>query len=211
MRSGSTSLGGVSAMAGGILALVITPVFATSYLAPDEEASTPLIDAIRPSLEPLLDFASVERVYRTYGLAYLVCALLMFYGYFAFRSRIALRGPDAPHRALTVLIVGWPVFLIGLLGDYAISDALGDVLHGVFFLVEMLGLLAILVGGTMLGLRLRRTDVPSPTAWMLVLVIPIGIAGVILLGHLPSGPMVGVCLASIVVGYTLLSDQALAA
>jgi hypothetical protein len=211
MRSGSTSFGGVSAMAGGILALVITPIFATSYLASDEEATAPLIDAIRPSLEPLLDFASVERVYRTYGLGYFFSALLMFYGYYAFRSRIALRGPDAPHRALTVLIVGWPIFLIGLLGDYGIGDAFGDALHWVFFLVEMLGLLAILVGSTMLGFRLRRMDVPSPMAWMLILVTPIGIAGVILLGHLPSGPMVGVCLASIVVGYTLLSDRSLVA
>lgn len=207
MRSGSGSIDGVAAVAGGLLALIVTPLFAASYLSPDEDAPNRLIEGVRSSMEPLLDFGSVERVYRTYGLAYFACAVLMFIGFYAYRRRIALRGPDAPHRALTIMFIGWLVFLVGLFGDYAISDRLGDVLHGLFFGVEMLGLLAILVGSTMLGLRLRRTQEPALVAWTLVLVVPLGIVGVVLLGHLPSGQMLCVCLASVAMGFALLTGR----
>lgn len=197
---------GLAAIVGAVLSILLTPVFASAYLEQEEESPTPLIDGLRSVVEPLLGFASVETVYRTYGLIYLVASLMMLYGFLALRARLEGNSLRVPHRGLSVSLIGWLMFVVGLIGDYVMGDAFGSVLHDISFLIEVLGILVLLIGTLMTGLGTRRSNLmPSWLAWLLVLALPLGVVGLILISHIPSGPMLGVSLASIGVGYTLLS------
>jgi hypothetical protein len=66
--------GGLAAMAGGIVGIAYSPLYALAYFATKDEESSleaPWVAAwagvLRPVLEPLLMFASPEAVYLTYG------------------------------------------------------------------------------------------------------------------------------------------------
>ena len=196
-----TRWGGLAAMAGGALDILLTPVFASAYLHSEEVSPTFLVDAFRSAVDPLLGFASVETVYRTYGRVYLLPAVLMFLGFLALRSVLAGRVGGVAARGLGVALAGWVMVLVGLVGDYWVGDAFGDILHNLSFLVETLGILVVLIGSLLVGLAARRTGLlPRSAAWSLILALPLAIVGLVLTGHLPSGPMLGVSVASIIVG-----------
>jgi hypothetical protein len=200
--------GGVAALIGGVAALLVTPVFAVSYLEPTEESPTFLIDAIRPVVEPLLGFASVDTVYRSYGLLYLVATGFMFVGFLALRAHIRRPLAERGSRGLTVAFVGWLMVLIGLAGDYGIGDALGNEIHIAAFLIEMLGVLSVLIGLLLVGIQSRRSrSLPGLVSWSLIAALPLGIVGVVLLSHLPSGPMLGINIAWVTVGLALLKEN----
>jgi len=179
---------------------LLTPPFASAYLGWAEESPTPLIDKLRSAVDPLLGFASVDTVYQTYGRLYLLAALLMLAGLVALRPQVAGRLGRLGDRGLVVLVVGWVMFVVGLVGDYVI----GEVLHGLSFTVEGLGILVLLVGALLVGVSARRTRVlPAPVALLLILALPLAFIGTFLIGHLPSGPMLGVSAAWVGLGSSM--------
>jgi hypothetical protein len=207
MEEGWGRWAGIASLIGGVVALLVTPVFAASYLDAEEESPTFLIDGIRPVVDPLLGFASVDTVYRIYGLLYLVATGLMFIGFLALRADIRGRSTGLGSRGLTVAFVGWVMVLIGLVGDYGIGDALGDEIHIAAFLIETLGILIVLIGLLLVGIGARRSGIlPGWVSWPLIVALPLGIIGLILLSHLPSGPMLGLNIASVIVGYALWKE-----
>lgn len=197
-------------MVGGVLALLLTPPFASAYLGWAEESPTPLIDTLRSAVDPLLGFASVDTVYQIYGRLYLLAALLMLAGLVVLRPQVAGHLGRLGDRGLVVL-VGWVMFVVGLVGDYVIGENFGEVLHGLSFTVEGLGILVLLVGALLVGAGARRTGVlPAPVAWLLILALPLAIIGTFLIGHLPSGPMLGVSAAWVGLGSSLRSGTTVA-
>lgn len=194
-------------MVGGVLALLLTPPFASAYVGWAEESPTPLINTLRSVVAPLLGFASVDAVYQTYGRLYLLAALLMLAGLVVLRPQVAGHLGRLGDRGLVVLVVGWGMFVVGLVGDYVI----GEVLHGLSFTVEGLGILVLLVGTLLVGIGARRTaDLPTPVALLLILALPLACIGTFLIGHLPSGPMVGVCAAWVGLGFSMRSGTIVA-
>jgi hypothetical protein len=191
-------------MVGGVLALLLTPPFASAYVGWAGESPTPLINTLRSAVAPLLGFASVDVVYQTYGRLYLLAALLMFAGLVVLRPQVARHLGRLGDRGLVVLVVG-------LVGDYVIGETFGEVLHGLSFTVEGLGILVLLVGTLLVGIGGRRTaDLPTPVALLLILALPLACIGTFLIGHLPSGPMVGVCAAWVGLGSSMRSGTTVA-
>ena len=204
-------LGGWAAMVGGVLALLLTPPFASAYVGWAGESPTPLINTLRSAVAPLLGFASVDAVYQTYGRLYLLAALLMLAGLVVLRPQVARHLGRLGDRGLVVLVVGWAMFVVGLVGDYVIGETFGEVLHGLSFTVEGLGILVLLVGTLLVGIGARRTaDLPPPVALLLILALPLACIGTFLIGHLPSGPMVGVCAAWVGLGSSMRSGTTVA-
>ena len=203
--------GGWAAMVGGVLALLLTPPFASAYLGWAEESPTPLIDKLRSAVDPLLGFASVDTVYQTYGRLYLLAALLMLAGLVVLRPQVAGRLGRLGDRGLVVLVVGWVMFVVGLVGDYVIGEVFGEVLHGLSFTVEGLGILVLLVGVLLVGVSARRTGVlPAPVALLLILALPLAFIGTLLIGHLPSGPILGVSAAWVGLGSSMRLSTSIA-
>jgi hypothetical protein len=205
---GSGHWGGLAAIVGGLGALLFTPVFALAYLDPAEESPTFLIDAIRTAMNPPLGFASVDTVYRTFGLWYIVATTLMFVGFVALRAHLRPLLAGRGSRWLMITSIGWGMLLVGLVGNYGIGEALSSGIHMLAFLVEMVGGLLLLLGLLMVGIGLQRsTTIPVWISWSLIAVLPLGIAGVIPLGHLPSGPMLGLNIAWLIVGFGLWREH----
>lgn len=203
--------GGWAAMAGGVFALLLTPPFAMAYVGWAEESPTPLMDMLQPVLDPLLGFASVDTVYQTYGRLYLLAALLMLAGLVVLRSQVAGQLGRSGNQGLVVLVVGWAMFVVGLVGDYVMGETFGEVLHGLSFTVEGLGILVLLVGALLVGMSSRRTGVlPALVAWLLILALPLAFIGTFLTGHAPSGPMLGASAAWVGLGSNIRSGTTIA-
>jgi hypothetical protein len=146
--------------------LLFTPVFALAYLDPAEESPTFLIDAIRTAMNPPLGFASVDTVYRTFGLWYIVATTLMFVGFVALRAHLRPLLAGRGSRWLMITSIGWGMLLVGLVGNYGIGEALSSGIHMLAFLVEMVGGLLLLLGLLMVGIGLQRsTTIPVWISW----------------------------------------------
>ncbi len=203
---------GISAMAGGILALLITPVLAASYPEAWEDWTTPVIEAIRSVAEPVLGFDSGATVYQTWGRIYAVPVVLMAFGMIPFplpaRDRVGLIGGAG----VFLSTAGWTMATVGVVVDYVIGRTWGASVYDASFIAEILGALALLAGALLTGLAARREGaVPSWACWALVLALPLGLVGVTALAHIPSGPMTGGCVVSIATGYLLWSGTAASA
>lgn len=200
---------GISAMAGGILALLITPIVAASYPEAWEDWTTPVIEAIRSVAEPLLGFDSEATVYQTWGRIYAVPVVLMAAGMIPFpiltRGRLRLIGGAG----VFLSMAGWAIATAGVVGDYVIGKTWGASLYDASFIAEILGALALLVGALLTGLAVQREGtLPSWVSWTLILALPLGLVGMTALAHIPSGPMIGGCVVSIATGYLLWSGTA---
>lgn len=53
--------------------------------------------------------------------------------------------------------MGWVFFVVGIIGGYVPGNVMGELVYNLSFLVEMLGVLANLMGFTLLGISLRPT------------------------------------------------------
>ncbi|MBK5305069.1 MAG: hypothetical protein JJD92_00120 [Frankiaceae bacterium] len=120
----------------------------------------------RDALEPLLDWASADTVYTTYGkawtpilLAALLCALTVF------RRRTPTGAEKWGWRMTLVGLVG---MTIGVTGSYW-TPALDE-----FFLVALPFMLIAMIGGIVLGIGLlRRGFRPRATAVLLIAWLPL--------------------------------------
>jgi hypothetical protein len=193
---------GWAAIAGSVTALLMTPPFATAYFLayPGEDPFPFWYDAVRPRLDPLLTFASSERVYATYGRIYNLVYLL-FIPVVAGVHRAHSSSPSRlEKRGHAMLMCGLIATTLGVAGDYW-----GD---GIGFGVEVLGLLSMIVGVSVWGIALVRGKVvPALWAWLMVICGPAAIASLALIGHLPSGPTMSFAIVWLVVGCLMLSDR----
>jgi len=172
-----TRWAGVAAIVGGLMAILLTPPFATAYFLafPGEDPLPFWFEAAESRLKPSLTGADV---YETYGRIYnLVYVLFLPAAYMLHQ----LHGPSASRlerRGFRVVISGLVLTIVGVTGDYWAN--------GVGFILEVPGLLILGVGMSIYGVALRRSEVlPSSCAWMFMLCGPGLVGFTVLVGHIP--------------------------
>ena len=187
-------------MLGGVVAILLTPPFATAYFLayPGEDTLPFWHDALEPRLDPLLTFASSEAVYATYGRVYNLVYLLFIPLVVVLHRAVAPAPGRLERRGYVVLVSGLIATTLGVAGDYW-----GN---GIGFPLEVLGLLLMVVGVTMWGAALVPNEVvPDSWAWLLVSCGPAAFATTALAGHLPSGPTLSFAIGWLVLGCLLMA------
>jgi hypothetical protein len=181
---------GLAAILGGVLGIVLTPIL--TYL-----------------------YATNSDVYGYFGRAYFPVYLGCIVGLAALsalrRKNPELQTSDKPDEERLIVGItffGLAVGMVGTVLDYwAGSPGEGFTQAQVTgYFIEILGLLFVLLGSTLLGLQYRRTNaVPALVAWLLIAAGPGGLLLSFL--HIPSGAMLLFCCAWVVLGYLLLTGK----
>jgi hypothetical protein len=194
--SGIVRWGGLAAMLGGTLGIVLAPIL--TYL-------------LTTSSGAYLIFG------KGYFLVYLGC-LAGLMGLNAQRMR-SPRRPNMERLGLRVTFVGLATSLVGdilaywgdIFGGELLAEGEFTAVQSGGVIVEVLGLLLLLVGSVILGVTYLRANVlPRLLAWLLILAGPGGVLLSFAL-HFPSGTMLLFCVAWVVLGYTLWSGRSAAA
>jgi hypothetical protein len=181
------------AAAAAVAAVVLAPLLALSWFATEGGSDTrddPTVaawaDPARAVLEPLLTWASADRVYATYVQAFallfpavLLCAL-------AVRSRY--QGPGRFELwAWRVALAGYGLSCAAIFGAFVVLFAgeRADAALNVVYLALMLpSMLLGAVGSTLLGIALlRNRRTPRATGWLLALTLPAAVVLPEVLGH----------------------------
>lgn len=180
------------ALTAALLGSLVAPVVAVSYLhTPEgvEYLEQPSIAAwVGPAtvlLRPLLDGLGVDRVYLVGTQAMAVLWLATVAAALAVARRRRPAGLERVWWWIALLGYGW--FAAGLLGFGLLAGLLppADAAADVVFLAGMLpGLLASLIGSSLLGIgMLRRRDPGRGAAWLLALAVPLWLFANLVLGH----------------------------
>ncbi len=114
-----------------------------------------------------------EAIYDRYGMAYLVAVGLVTASLFAL---------SRPMRSRRVVLVGLVVLCLGIFADYAVPN---DVVGGVGFVLEGIGMLVVAVG---VGVVVRESAGALVGAGAALGTLGCMVAGGALMGHIPSGP-----------------------
>lgn len=190
---------GVAAIIGGLMAIVLTPPFATAYFLayPGEDPLPFWFEAAEARLEP---FVTGAGVYETYGRIYNLVYVLFLPAAYVLHQ---LHGPSASRlerRGFRVVITGLGLTIVGVAGDYWAN--------GIGFILEVPGLLILGVGMSIYGVALRRSGVlPNSCAWMFLLCGPGLVGFTALVGHVPSGPTFPLALTWLAAGGALLNFE----
>src|SRR5918994_4908691 len=186
--------GGLAAMLGSLIGLVLAPINTSAYALSENGAgqTPPWEPALGALLGPLFAFASPEAVYASYGKLYLLVFSGFLLGLVALRARRRGHAGRLEHWGYRLCLAGFALNLMGNIGDYWYRGGVGesevDALG--YLLGTVLGLLLLVAGSALLGIGLLRAGTPPHLgAWLLVLALP-GIALLTLLGfgNAPSGP-----------------------
>lgn len=186
---------------GGLAALLITPPFALSYYSAygmPGESPAPWLAALRDPLnEAGLLGVSPVLSYDRYGVLYLAAWLLALGGFAGQVHRRWERSSRQLRRAWTAVLASLGLVALGIAGDYAVPD---DIDGGLGFLVTNVGLLGVMAAFAFLGWALRAEHHDRRvTAWCVGLLgLWAAVGGLLLVGHIPSGPGAGLALASLV-------------
>ena len=191
---------GLAAIAGALIAIVLTPPFATAYFLayPGYDVPPFWLPFLEPRLGPVLSFAPADEVYETYGRIYNLAYLLFLPAAFALHRLHRGSANRWEKRGFVVLVAGLLATFVGVAGDYWA--------HGIGFLLEVLGLLVLMIGSLVYGIALLRIGVaPRWVAWSFVLAGPGALLFMFLIGHIPSGPTFPLAICWLLVGFMLLS------
>lgn len=202
--------GGLAAVLGSLLGILVAPVITSAYSLSEDGAglSPPWEPAFSDLLSSLFGFASPEAVYSTYGKLYFVVFLGFLLGLMALRVQQRGHVGRLGEWGLRLSLIGVVLNLFGDIADYWVGEDTWFEELG-FLLGELLGLLSLMVGSTMLGIALLRArTTPRVGAWLLILSLP-GIILLLLVGfaNIPSGPALWFCFAWLVLGRSLWSSR----
>lgn len=189
------------AIVSSVLMVLFSPLLAMSYFASEDGAPSYAAGTVhawaepaRRVFEPLLTFASADRVYATYALvvAFLVPALPL--AVWAVRRARALQAGTFESRASWVVAVAWSLFSASLLVvtlalQVNPADVSGNSMVNAGFLAGMIpGLLIGCLGSAVLGTSLLRHGfLPRGAAVLILLAFPLWIVGSDVLGHNSMG------------------------
>lgn len=182
---------GLSALVLAVASLVLAPLNALARMQTEsgrsdlenEYAAWWAEPALRLLHDSLLDFASADTVYITYGKFYGVAMLAVLACVLAARSRRPAPTGRAERWGWRLTIGSFALILVGhvayywLLGTWWMftgdGEAWGDAAH----LVVLLGLLVGVPGGILLGIGLLRGGFrPRFAAWVILLDLPLSLA-----------------------------------
>ncbi len=197
-------------MLGGILCLLLTPVQASIWSGSD---SPPVVLAAGP----LLDLA--DRIHGSFGPRfgldeYYFYGRMFFLVYLAAIAGLvslhALQSGGGPGERVwfRVVLAGLVVALAGDIVAYwgGSGDISESPVQGLGFTIEMLGILAMLIGSLFYGrVTLHGDAVPDWVAWLLMVAGPAAVPVVFLTNYIPHGAVLPFSLAMAIGGYFLLT------
>ena len=201
---------GLLALLGAIIAILISAPISIAYFRAYGNSvgePTPVwLAALESALPTLLDFAERTRVYQTYGRIFLVTILLTMPGLLCLKGQIGT--------STRLSRWGWRTFFAGVLfmalgifGDYCCDQNGFWVSTG--FALEMVGMVVLWLGAVLYGVAaLREDNVPRWIGGLLIGIAPVGILGLGILGHIPSGPLLGYFIFWLGVGPFLMMNKA---
>jgi hypothetical protein len=194
-----TSWAGISAITGGVLAILLTVPFAAAFFrAYGGLDPTPFwLSVLRPVVQPLLSLGQPVAVYNAFGRVYDLVYILLLPAALVLRDIHRPLDSKFEKSAFMLTIVGLFASFIGVAGDYW-ADGIG-------FPLELIGLFLLASGASLSGIAsLRRRILPRWVSWLMLLCLPGLFAFSILIGHIPAGPTFAVALAYIGIGWVLL-------
>lgn len=195
-------------MFGGIAAVVIGPLAALA----SERAYAVYIGEIPPPpdrLVPLLTFSDPPHVYATYGRLWVPIVLLFLSGAWAVRTAWEPVLSRWGKRGATLLTVGLAFQVPGNIGDYWLGSArIGQLGWGASFLLTLLGLGLVSIGGVLLGITIVRSRrLPWVTGLALAL-LPVGFLLAPVVPNLPAAATIVAGVTWTVTGATLVRNPA---
>ena len=211
-RSNLIRWGGLAAMLGSLIGLLLAPIITSAYSLSEDGAGQPppWEPALGTLLGPLFTFASPGAVYATYGKMYLLVFLGFLLGLVALRARRSGRAGRLEKWGYRLSSTGLALNLLGNIGDYwyrgGVGESGADTLG--FLLGTVLGLLLLVAGSALFGTGLLKAGTaPRLGAWLLVLGLPgIALLNFLGFGNAPSGPALWFCFAWLVLGWSLWSS-----
>src|SRR5687768_16342895 len=110
---------GLAAVMGGVLAIVLTPPFASAYFAayPGFDVPPLWLAFLRPALMPWLTFAPPIRVYNLYGRVYELVYLLLLPAVFGVHRLRRTTTGRAEKWGFVMVVVGLICSFVGVAGD----------------------------------------------------------------------------------------------
>jgi hypothetical protein len=152
--------------------------------------------ALTPLREPLVGGRFREHpVFRPYNIVLVVIALLLSLGLLALHNQYKGRHGRLGTAGAVVIFAGYALLFIGSMPATLLSP---DGLRGLIMAGQDLGFLGALVSGVgaiLLGISLWRARVtPRLGALLLVIALPIGFVGVVLLSAVASADIAGLAL-----------------
>lgn len=196
-----------AAVAGGIVGVLFWPLHSLAYLA-TKDGGDPVLnwaDTGRDVFGPLLDWDSVDTVYKTYGKLWLIVVAGFLLGLIALRAAREGKGKPAglERWGWRIALAGYSLLLLGVTVEYFTPW-----LDFGFVAFSGPGLLLGLIGSTLLGAGLLRGGPETRVgAWLLALSIPLLLAMTAVFGHLSAG-LLPLDLAWIAIGLALLRGGA---
>ena len=180
-----------------VIMVLFAPLLAMSYFATKDGAEMLKMASVRawaaPArrlFEPMLSFASADRVYATYSLLIaLVIPALPLAAWAVRRARLPLAG-TFERRASWLVAAAWSVFSASLLVvavalQIKPANSSGNSVINVVFLAGMIpGLLIGCLGSAPLGVSLLRHGfLPRIAGFIITLALPLWVLSTFLLGH----------------------------
>lgn len=195
-------LGGLAAMVGGAIEILLAPFINSAYSMTEVGADLvpPWEPALSNALRPLFTFAPPYAVYETYGKLHVLVFLGLLFGLLGLGAWRGERAGRLERWGYRLSFAGLVLNLPGNLLDYWIpgnndAGSLG------FVLGTVPGLLLLAAGSIALGVALLRAGEARHPGWLLVLSLP----GAVVLGLLgfsnaPANPMLWLAVAWLLLG-----------
>lgn len=153
----------------------------------------------------LFDFASLTQVYQVYGRIYSLVIPLSLPALIVLKKQM---GTDT-----RLSLWSWRIFwsgallgALGIIGDYWADP--DSIWFRVGFILELIGILVLWVGGILYGITaFRERHVPRWIGGTMIGIAPVGIIGLVLLFHIPSGLLLGYVIFSLLIGVRLMQGS----
>lgn len=192
---------GTLAILAAIIALLLSPPFAAAFFRayPGFEIPPAWVSEMGSVFKSLLDFAPSRDVYQIYGRYYSVVIPLTVPAMISLRKDL-IGEDDRLERGWRVFFAGVLILGLGIIGDYWPNQ--DSFWVGLGFTLELIGTLLLWGGAIYYGIQVRRNFFPQNWTGIALFGIPvIGMLGMGLLAHIPSGPLFGYVLFWLVQGY----------
>lgn len=203
MSQQTAKWGGVSGLAGGILACLLTPLMSIGYYRAYGGHETPpfWMASVAPHFEFLFDLADERTVYAAFGKLFSVVYILFLPGVWALHRRQSKAASKLEKFGFGFLTLALLVSFVGVGFDY------WGIRAG--WTIELLGMLLLQLGATVYGAAsLRLKIIPLFPALLLTAAIPLVIASFLLFKQIPSAPTLPFAVASLLTGvYIIRADK----
>lgn len=200
--------GGLAAVVGGVIEILVAPLINSAYSMTEVGAglAPPWEPALSDTLGPLFAFAPPEAVYETYGKFHFLVFLGLLFGLLGLRVWRGERAGRLERWGYRLSFVGLVLNLLGNVFDYWVPGnsapgEFGSAGDWGFLLGTVLGLLLLVVGSVLLGVALLRAGEARLPAWLLVLALPGGVVlGFLGFSNAPANPMLWYAFAWLLLG-----------